>query len=271
MAYRLNPYKILRFIVIVAFVSYAAVEFRGYLKRKNENTGTVAKTLEVRKDDFSNSDDVKNKLNGGTADQKAAGQNSTASNNVAVTEEKKDDNAQTASQQTENKEQENAGTAAAEAKAAAEKEAAEKAEAERKAAEAAKARQNAEAAKKAQELKRQQQAAAEKKKKEAAAVATAKAAEKDITKKIEDEKSKASTSEKRRYIQVATFQTESSAKRAADKLGGNFSVQAVKGTSGKTMYRIISVSTTDTGKLKSLEEEVKSKFGGGYLIRTAGS
>ena len=54
------------------------------------------------------------------------------------------------------------------------------------------------------------------------------------------------------------------------KLGSGFSVQAVKGTSGKTMYRIISSSTTDPNKLKEIEEYVKSNFDGGYLIRTAG-
>ncbi len=64
MSYRLNPYKILRFVVIVAFLSYAFVEFKDYIQKKNEKTNNVSKTLEIRKNDFSNSDETKKKLTG---------------------------------------------------------------------------------------------------------------------------------------------------------------------------------------------------------------
>ena len=62
MSYRLNPYKIMRLFLIIAFLSYSFIEVKDYVKRKKEKTESVIKTLEIRKEDFVNSDEVKKKL-----------------------------------------------------------------------------------------------------------------------------------------------------------------------------------------------------------------
>ena len=62
MSYRLNPYKIMRLFLIIAFLSYSFIEVKDYVKRKKEKTESVIKTLEIRKEDFVKSDEVKKKL-----------------------------------------------------------------------------------------------------------------------------------------------------------------------------------------------------------------
>ncbi len=238
MSYRLNPYKILRFVVIVAFLSYAFVEFKDYIQKKNEKTNNVSKTLEIRKNDFSNSDETKKKLTGTEQNDK-----SNESQTVIVnTEEVKNDEVS----QKEVEENKSGETPAVQSTTS-----------------DADTKKNDEQKKIVQQLeeqkKKEREALAKKAREDAAAKKNSEGTPRPVT-----------NTGTRKYIQVATFNSESSAKRATEKLGNGFSVQAVKGTSGKTMYRIISSSTTDPDKLKQLEEQVKSNFGGGYLIRTAG-
>ncbi len=100
----------------------------------------------------------------------------------------------------------------------------------------------------------------------------------EANKKAKEEaakKAKENTAQKmtnKKFLQVATLQTEEAAKKVAAQLGGNFSVQAIKGTSGKTMYRVISSSTDNAQTLSAMEAQVKSKFGASYkyIVRTAG-
>ena len=235
MSYRLNPYKILRFIVIVAFLSYAFVEIKEYSKKKKEKTDNVTKTLEIRKNNFSDSDEAKKKI---TSTEKTG--------DTAGVKEEKGENAQpeTGQQAVQAVENKDTGTVKSEMEVSG----------------TIKEEEQKKIVEQLEEQKKKEQEALAKKKREEAA---AKKAKQEAVKPT-------AASGTRKYIQVATFQSASSAQKAAEKLGSGFSVQAVKGTSGKTMYRIISSSTTDPEKLKELEEQVKSKFGGGYLIRTAG-
>ena len=209
MSYRLNPYKILRLFLIIAFLSYAFIEVRDYVKRKEKKTESVVKTLEIRKDDFVNSDEVKKKLieSSGTIENVEK---------VPTNENIKKEEIETQKVEKENVEE-------------------------------------------IKEIDKNLNIDLNEKVK----LETNKKEEKVKT-EITSKKSE------KKYIQVATFQTEAMAKKTITQLGGNFSIQLVKGTSGKTMYTIISSSTDNPKKLNDLETQVKKKFGGGYLIRTAG-
>ena len=74
----------------------------------------------------------------------------------------------------------------------------------------------------------------------------------------------------KKYIQVATLNSEAAAKSAVSKLGGSFNYQKISGK-GKTLYVIVSVSTDNPATLSSLENQVKTKLPSSkYIVRSAG-
>ena len=241
MRFRLNFFKILRLIVIIAFIIYAFSIGKQFLKEKNKNTEKVTKTFDIRKDDFHNSENKGKKTENTQTDIKAVNppvtQTQTVENTNGTTETPNNTN-KTDEQKT--------GTASQQQ---AEKEAKEKADALKKAEEQKK--------KDLEAQKIQNDLLAQKTKEEAAKKAKENTAQKMTNKK---------------FLQVATLQTEEAAKKVAAQLGGDFSVQAIKGTSGKTMYRVISSSTDNAQTLSAMEAQVKSKFGASYkyIVRTAG-
>ena len=222
MRFRLNFFKILRLIVIIAFIIYAFSIGKQFLKEKNKNTEKVTKTFDIRKDDFHNSENKGKKTENTQTDIKAVNppvtQTQTVENTNGTTETPNDTN-KTDEQKT--------GTASQQQ---AEKEAKEKAD----------------ALKKAEEQKK-----------------------KDLeAQKIQNDL----LAQKNKEIEANKKAKEEAAKKVAAQLGGNFSVQAIKGTSGKTMYRVISSSTDNAQTLSAMEAQVKSKFGASYkyIVRTAG-
>lgn len=245
MRFRLNPFKILRLIVIIAFIVYAFVLGKQFMKEKNKKTDEVTKEFEIRKNDFHNSE---NKTKENNDEQKKE-------NSVQENEKKESGSAEQNSQSqtltTENKEETN------------------------KIKEESQPPVEAEAAKKAEELKKEQETQkiqnellAQKKKEVEAAK---KAKEKEEAEKKAKENAVKKTAG-RKYLQVATLQTDAAARKVATQLGGNFTVQPVKGTSGKTMYRVVSISTDNPQTLSAMEAQVKNKFGSSYkyIVRTAG-
>ena len=255
MSFRINPYKIVRLIAIIAVLSYGYVEIAEFRKKKIEETKKVEKTLDIRKKDFYNSQEEKQKiLNQGTEVDVASDSEGTQSPvTVKISEANKDN--QKVEQTYEQKE-------AAKKKA----EAAKKAQEQRKAEEEAQRKivdqiaqqRKAAAAKKAKEQKEAAAKEAEKKAKEKAQAQQAQkkpAETKKITKK---------------YIQVATLNSEAAAKSAVSKLGGSFNYQKISGK-GKTLYVIVSVSTDNPATLSSLENQVKTKLPSSkYIVRSAG-
>ena len=222
MRFRLNFFKILRLIVIIAFIIYAFSIGKQFLKEKNKNTEKVTKTFDIRKDDFHNSENKGKKTENTQTDIKAVNppvtQTQTVENTNGTTETPNNTN-KTDEQKT--------GTASQQQ---AEKEAKEKAD----------------ALKKAEEQKK-----------------------KDLeAQKIQNDL----LAQKNKEIEANKKAKEEAAKKVAAQLGGNFSVQAIKGTSGKTMYRVISSSTDNAQTLSAMEAQVKSKFGASYkyIVRTAG-
>ena len=206
MSFRINPYKIVRLIAIIAVLSYGYVEIAEFRKKKIEETKKVEKTLDIRKKDFYNSQEEKQKiLNQGTEVDVASDSEGTQSPvTVKISEANKDN--QKVEQTQEQKEA---------------------------------AKKKAEAAKKAQAQQAQKKPAETKK----------------ITKK---------------YIQVATLNSEAAAKSAVSKLGGSFNYQKISGK-GKTLYVIVSVSTDNPATLSSLENQVKTKLPSSkYIVRSAG-
>ena len=267
MSFRINPYKIVRLIAIIAVLSYGYVEIAEFRKKKIEETKKVEKTLDIRKKDFYNSQEEKQKiLNQGTEVDVASNSEGTQPPvTVKISEANKDN--QKVEQTQEQKE-------AAKKKA----EAAKKAQEQRKAEEEAQR-------KIVDQIAQQRKAAAEKKAREAEEIAAAKkakeqkeAAAREAEKKAK-EKAQAQQAQKKpaetkkitkKYIQVATLNSEAAAKSAVSKLGGSFNYQKISGK-GKTLYVIVSVSTDNPATLSSLENQVKTKLPSSkYIVRSAG-
>ena len=239
MRFRLNFFKILRLIVIAAFAVYAFQMAGKFMKEKNKKTDEVAKTFDIRKNDFHNSENKGKK----TEEEQKAAENTQTNNIQAINTDTAQNNQ---AQNTENKVEEQ--------KTDAEKEAAAKA---------------AEQKNKELEAQKIQKELSEQKKKEV------EAAKKTQEKAEAEKKAKEAVAQKtagRKYLQVATLQTEAAAKKVAAQLGGNFTVQAIKGSSRRTMYRVVSASTDNPQTLSAMESQVKSKLGGSYkyIVRTAG-
>lgn len=62
MSFRLNPFKVMRAVGIVAIVVYGAVLVTGYKKSKVNTTENITKDMKVRNKNFYNSKDYKNNL-----------------------------------------------------------------------------------------------------------------------------------------------------------------------------------------------------------------
>ena len=240
MSFRINPYKIVRLIAIIAVLSYGYVEIAEFRKKKIEETKKVEKTLDIRKKDFYNSQEEKQKiLNQGTeVDVVSDSEGTQPPVTVKISEANKDN--QKVEQTHEQKEA---------------------------------AKKKAEAAKKAQEQRKAEEIAAAKKAKEqkeaAAREAEKKAKEKAQTQQAQKKPAETKKSTKK-YIQVATLNSEAAAKSAVSKLGGSFNYQKISGK-GKTLYVIVSVSTDNPATLSSLENQVKTKLPSSkYIVRSAG-
>ena len=133
----------------------------------------------------------------------------------------------------------------------------EKQEAQRKA--------EAAATKAAAEKKAQQQA-------EAAKIAAAKKAQQEAAAKAKAEAAKKAAAAKKgpkKYLQVASLASESTAKATVRKLGGNFRYQK-SSVNGRTVYVVMSAMTDNPSTLSAMERQVKSRIGAGYIVRTIG-
>ena len=270
MGFRISPYKIIRLVAIIAVLSYGFVEISEFRKKKTKETEKVEKTLDIRKKDFYNSQEEKQKIlnqgNETTIASNGDGKSETGQPTVTV----KISEANKESQKTDEVQQEKADK--------------EKADVLKKAQEQKKAEEEAQR-KIVDQIAQQKKAAAEKKAREAEAIAAAKkakeqkeAAAREAEKKAK-EKALAQQAQKknnevkkipRKYIQVATLSSEAAARSAVSKLGGSFSYQKIAGK-GKTLYVIVSVSTDNQATLSSLENQVKSKLPSSkYIVRTAG-
>lgn len=268
MSFRINPYKIIRLVGLIVVLSYGFVEISEFKKKKMQETGKVEKTLNIRKKDFYNSPEEKEKILNSGSDITVL----TSSNRQTEMEQ----SGVTVQTSEANKEPQKID----ETQQKVEKE---KTETLKKVKEQKKAE---EAQRKiVDQIAQQKKALAEKKAKEAEAIAAAKkekeqreAAAREAEKKAK-EKALAQQAQKknnevkkipRKYIQVATLSSEAAAKSAVSKLGGSFSYQKIAGK-GKTLYVIVSVSTDNQATLSSLENQVKSKLPSSkYIVRTAG-
>ena len=285
MGFRISPYKIIRLVAIIAVLSYGFVEISEFRKKKTKETEKVEKTLDIRKKDFYNSQEEKQKIlnqgNETTIASNGDGKSETGQPTVTV----KISEANKESQKTDEVQQEKADKE----KAAVLKKAQEQKKAEeedqrkivdqiaqqKKAAAEKKAREAEEiaAAKKAKEQKEAATREAERKAKEQKEAAAREAEKKAKGKaQVQQAQKKPAETKKisKKYIQVATLGSEAAAKSAVSKLGGNFNYQKISGK-GKTLYVVVSVSTDNPSTLSSLENQVKTKLPSTkYIVRSAG-
>ena len=285
MGFRISPYKIIRLVAIIAVLSYGFVEISEFRKKKTKETEKVEKTLDIRKKDFYNSQEEKQKIlnqgNETTIASNGDGKSETGQPTVTV----KISEANKESQKTDEVQQEKADKekAAVLKKAQEQKKAEEEAQRkivdqiaqQKKAAAEKKAREAEEiaAAKKAKEQKEAATRESERKAKEQKEAAAREAEKKAKGKaQVQQAQKKPAETKKisKKYIQVATLGSEAAAKSAVSKLGGNFNYQKISGK-GKTLYVVVSVSTDNPSTLSSLENQVKTKLPSTkYIVRSAG-
>ena len=285
MSFRLNPFKVMRAVGIVAIIVYGTVLITGYKKSKQSTTESVTKNMKVRNKDFYNSKDYKNNLT--LPNQVVEINNETVAQELEQTKPaqaidlQKDPTAN--AQQTQ---QQNDPKAAIEAKKKEEQEKleAKKMEQKRQKEEKKRAEQKRQEEAKAEarqaEIRKQQQEAAARKE-QAAAQARAEAArqhareeaarkaKEDAARKArEDAKKRQAKGGTKKYIQVASVGTESAAKEIAKKLGGNFYYKKTS-VNGRTVYVVMSNMTDNPNTLKAMENQAK-KVRSGYMIRSVG-
>ena len=244
MSFRLNPFKVMRAVGIVAIIAYGVVLITGYKKSRVTTTDSVTKDMKIRKKDFYNSEEYKNNLT--LPAQVIENNNETV---VKEIEQAK------AAQPVDLKNNNNNGANSSEQKSNTNSETKKREEQAR-----------LDAQKKLEEQKRQEAA------KEEARKAEIKKAQQEKARKQaqaeEHAKSQASKGPKR-YIQVASVSSEASAKAMAKKLGRNFYYKKTK-VNGRTAYVIMSNMTDNPDTLKAMENQAKSKSSGGYMIRSVG-
>ena len=257
MSFRINPYKIIRLVGLIVLLSYGFVEISEFRKKKIQETGKVEKKLNIRKKDFYNSPEEKEKILNSGSDITVL-----TSSNRKIETEQTDATAQNSEENKETKKidevQQNIDKKKAETLKKAKEEKKAEEEAQRKIVDQIAQQKKVLAEKKAKE---QQEAAAREAEKKAKEKAQAQQAQKknNEVKKIP-----------RKYIQVATLSSEAAARSAVSKLGGSFSYHKIAGK-GKTLYVIVSVSTDNQATLSSLENQVKSKLPSSkYIVRSAG-
>ena len=282
MSFRLNPFKVMRAVGIVAVVTYGIVLATGYKKSKETTTESITKEMKIRNKDFYNSKDYKNNLT--LPNQVVENNNETVTKELEQTKSSQPINLQqdqveinqknTSSQlQTNEKTTEDVKKKKEHAKQEArkleqkKKEEARLIEQKRKEEARAEAHQ-AEIRKQQQEETRKEQARAEAAKQHAREEAARKSKEEAARKAREEAKKKQVKSSSKKYIQVASVNSESSAREIAKKLGGNFYYKKTS-VNGKTVYVVMSNMTDNPNTLKTMENQAK-KAGSGYMIRSVG-
>ena len=282
MSFRLNPFKVMRAVGIVAVVTYGVVLATGYKKSKETTTESITKEMKIRNKDFYNSKDYKNNLT--LPNQVVENNNETVTKELEQTKSSQPINLQqdqaeinqknTSSQlQTNEKTTEDVKKKKEHAKQETrkleqkKKEEARLIEQKRKEEARAEAHQ-AEIRKQQQEEARKEQARAEAAKQHAREEAARKSKEEAARKAREEAKKKQVKSSSKKYIQVASVNSESSAREIAKKLGGNFYYKRTS-VNGKTVYVVMSNMTDNPNTLKTMENQAK-KAGSGYMIRSVG-
>ena len=282
MSFRLNPFKVMRAVGIVAVVTYGIVLATGYKKSKETTTENITKEMKIRNKDFYNSKDYKNNLT--LPNQVVENNNETVTKELEQTKSSQPINLQqdqaeinqknTSSQlQTNEKTTEDVKKKKEHAKREArkleqkKKEEARLIEQKRKEEARAEAHQ-AEIRKQQQEEARKEQARAEAAKQHAREEAARKSKEEAARKAREEAKKKQVKSSSKKYIQVASVNSESSAREIAKKLGGNFYYKRTS-VNGKIVYVVMSNMTDNPNTLKAMENQAK-KAGSGYMIRSVG-
>jgi sporulation domain protein len=236
MSYRLNPYKILRSVVILAVIICLGVLAFNFKKSKESATNEIKKDVKVREKNFFKSKDYKNNLT-------LPKENIQENNKNVINDIKTNDN------KTKNVDLQDIKKDDANKKIEDEKKNQEKAKEQQK--------------NNQQEIEKQKQKAKE----EAARIEKEKAQK---AKALAEQKAKAEAAKgPKKYIQVASVKTEAGARSITKKLGGNFYYKKTV-VNGKKAYVVMSNMTNDQAKLNSMQKTVKSKYGSDYMIRGGG-
>ena len=282
MSFRLNPFKVMRAVGIVAVVTYGVVLATGYKKSKETTTESITKEMKIRNKNFYNSKDYKNNLT--LPNQVVENNNETVTKELEQTKSSQpinlqQDQAEINQKNTSSQLQTNEKTtgdvkkkkehAKQEARKLEQKKKEEARLIEQKRKEEARAEAHqAEIRKQQQEEARKEQARAEAAKQHAREEAAKKSKEEAARKAREEAKKKQVKSSSKKYIQVASVNSESSAREIAKKLGGNFYYKRTS-VNGKTVYVVMSNMTDNPNTLKTMENQAK-KAGSGYMIRSVG-
>ena len=254
MSFRLNPFKVMRAVGIVAVITYGVVLATGYKKSKVTTTESVTKEMKVRNKDFYNSKDYKNNLT--LPNQVIENNNETVAKELEQTKSAETVDLQNPTVNNQQTQPQNNPKAAKE----------DKKKEEQKKLEAQKLEQKRQKEqKKLAEQRRQEEERAEAARQRAKEEAARKAKEEATKKAREDAKNRQSKGHKK-YIQVASVGSEASAREITKKLGGNFYYKKTS-VNGRTVYVVMSNMTDNPNTLKTMENQAK-KAGSGYMIRS---
>jgi len=233
MSFRLNPFKVMRAVGIVAIIAYGVVLATGYKKSKVTTTESVTKEMKVRNKDFYNSKDYKNNLT--LPNQVIENNNETVAKELEQTKSAETVDLQNPTVNNQQTQPQNNPKAAKEDKKKEEQKKleAQKLEQKRQKEQKKLAEQRRQEEERAEarhaEIKKQQQEAAARKEQAAAQAraeaarqrakeeATRKAKEEATKKAREDAKNRQAKGHKK-YIQVASVASEASAREITKKL-----------------------------------------------------
>ena len=277
MSFRLNPFKVMRAVGIVAIITYGAVLITGYKKSKQTTTNSVTKDMKVRNKDFYNSKDYKNNLT--LPNQVVENNNETVAQELQQTKSAQTVDLKNPTANNQQTQPQTDPKAASDAKKKEEqaKIEAQKLEQQRKKLAEQRRQEEAKIEARQAELRKQQQEA-EARKEKAAAQARAEAARQHAreeaakksrekaAKKAREDAKKRQASGPKKYIQVASVGSEASAREITKKLGGNFYYKKTT-VNGRTVYVVMSNMTDNPNTLKTMENQAK-KAGSGYMIRS---
>ena len=275
MSFRLNPFKVMRAVGIVAIIAYGVVLATGYKKSKVTTTESVTKEMKVRNKDFYNSKDYKNNLT--LPNQVIENNNETVAKELEQTKSAETVDLQNPTVNNQQTQPQNNPKAAKEDKKKEEQKKLEAQKLEQKKLAEQRRQEEERAEARHAEIKKQQQEAAARKEQAAAQAraeaarqrakeeATRKAKEEATKKAREDAKNRQAKGHKK-YIQVASVASEASAREITKKLGGNFYYKKTS-VNGRTVYVVMSNMTDNPNTLKTMENQAK-KAGSGYMIRS---
>lgn len=251
MSRRVSPHKVLRALLIVIFSFFAIGQIRGYLKQKKETTNEVIKSLKIREENFYTTNDTKKDLtNLGKEVAKIEATEEAKLKEEAEVAKKAEEANKTNTESLQNTEVATTNTESTN----------EVPKVETPKVPEVKPVVNVENNKKVET----KQVVAEKKQEKKVEQPKVQPKQQQVKQEVKKENT---SKQPKKYIHAATVRTEAAARKEVARLGAGYRVQVVRGSSGKNLYQIVSVSTNDPKALSNYEAQAR-RAGTKYIVKS---